>query len=429
VTVLRYRLKIIATFLFLLFSSMVLNQQADCTLSVNGRLMTQEENDASVEKAGSWILSLCNGDAGCKIESIADAGRDVEKNELQIVQLDRQGGDEFPRNGEVWLVRKSSDTVLGKRLLVKFEDLDYDDESTVATNRLDFQIWTAAMHTNFWHAFTIQLSPLLILAEDAGGSSHEGDIQIDGSEQKYSWDNLSGFIKHVNNSNVSEYYPIPKVNSPGNWLNEWAHSQLGSCALSLGSMESPGFILARKENIAIPTIKIVMPSDNDLLVQVPDGSFVTGSPDSDNDDHLELWVAQGSKAKQWEIRIADGAVYPAYGQPESSSLVVESAKFASRKNETYRLFKIHLLSVPKSLAVSYSKGNGKHVQVLDSTSHLVFGHAETLGDIRVIPAAVGGCIFKDQTMEFQLVHQPKGNEPLVECANNKCHSPLLDEGE
>lgn len=120
--------------------------------------------------------------------------------------------------------------------------------------------------------------------------------------------------------------------------------------------------------------------------------------------HIEIWVGeadpfdqknQKAKARQWGVRISDGAVFAGSGNPDPADVHVDLAagRAATR-------LKIALPNVRSGTTFVYSDGDdGASQHALISTSHLVFGRVQSLGVVRTISEADAVCRVKNGTLE------------------------------
>jgi hypothetical protein len=370
---------------------------------------------------------LCGNRKPCNVISSASAGKDSQGRDLIVAELDVCPADECSlTEGEIWVAAKNGQLIERQQLLVKMSSFGSDAPgSNVGPNRFKFAYEIDGMSYGHHRNVAIQLSPLAILEDDSGQKMGGSGT---GGSQNLCWDSLDGTTEEsemessVGSASRAEYHPIPEVEPPTGWVQGgWKQTPIGSCALTLGSKKSPGYVLAGKDLPSlISELKIVMTSPQDIFVQVATNAFVSGSVNWLYDDHLELWTANGPKAKQWGIRFSDGSVFPAYGHPKDSPTVQMADVHASQG--LVRTLFIHLSSAlrPERLAISYSKGNRSKVVELLSTSRITFGHSASLGRLRLIEPRIGNCQVKDGRLSFNHAVQWDKNSPIIACDQMDC---------
>jgi hypothetical protein len=216
-----------------------------------------------------------------------------------------------------------------------------------------------------------------------------------------------------------QFLSVPLISAPEAYRKDgWKRVPLGSCGLEVGGAKAPGFLLqGERKGAARPAFRAVLLSEKELLVEVY-GASGTSAASWLYADHLEVWMGRDEPepeqdaldAVQWGIRLADGVVFPAFGNPQEPLKVERAAR-----GETVVL-KITLPSkaIPQALAISYSKGSeGKKVESLLGTSALCFGAGETLGVVTVLPERFGRCEVQKGALDLSMQIQAPADQPLI----------------
>ena len=158
------------------------------------------------------------------------------------------------------------------------------------------------------------------------------------------------------------------------------------------------------------SFSVVRAQSGELFVEVQDDRWTGPSKKWLLDDHLELWLATGLSgsqkecsdpkapgAKQWGVRVADGAVFPAFGDP-TEKLEVERVDVQRGKAKAVR-FKLKLPPSFDAVSVVYSDSDdGKSQKRLIGTSKLKLGVADTLGTWWVVKPEQAVCEVKEKAL-------------------------------
>jgi hypothetical protein len=128
---------------------------------------------------------------------------------------------------------------------------------------------------------------------------------------------------------------IPQVTLPGEYVGSgFASVGLGKCAARIDGATSGFTIDGSPGTGADALLRVVLSRSKDLFVEINDDRLVAGVGGWTTGDHLEIWSAPSGtcadptgvpSVSQWAIRVADGRVFPGYGQP-TRLLSVESTR-------------------------------------------------------------------------------------------------------
>jgi hypothetical protein len=199
---------------------------------------------------------------------------------------------------------------------------------------------------------------------------------------------------------------FPRVALPADFVADgWRSTGLGRCAALVDGREHGFTIHGDKGQATDTSMRVVLSKENTLFIEISDDRWVGPGKHWIKDDHVELWLMPSDKpvagkkgsnrpvpnpARQWGIRIADGAVFPAFGAP-APLIGVEVV----RTRRTARV-KIPLpeagSEAPGPLTVVYSDSDdGVRQKRLIATSQLEYGNADTLGEVRDIQPEEATC--------------------------------------
>lgn len=212
---------------------------------------------------------------------------------------------------------------------------------------------------------------------------------------------------------------VPAVAMPADFLSEgWKRMSLGRCSVD-GSFVLRGKAQGKED----ARIRAVLAQESVLLVEVVDDTWTGPGEKWLTDDHVELWLSgwgptafntcedeeEPTGLLQWGIRIADGKVFPAYGDPKEP-LPVEVV----REGKVAHL-KIQLPWTPGGLTVIYSDSDeGKKQELMVGTSALKFGLAATLSQVwRIIPAQATCEVKENQLVPVRTELHPKPGEAAI----------------
>jgi hypothetical protein len=208
------------------------------------------------------------------------------------------------------------------------------------------------------------------------------------------------------------------VDVPPEFAEEaWRTVPLGTCALSLGGRAGRGFLLTGKPSSGEPQIRAVLVNPDTLIVNVEGDAHRTEAPGESwlASDHLELWVGPSERqlesggALQWGIRLSDGAVYPAHGDPKAPLDVQRATITTPHGPLTAIRIRVHGFDPSAreqlpGIALSYSHSrDGKKVEYLRSSSQLCFAEPGTFGVAHVLDPALGRCVNRSSQLDLEVV--------------------------
>jgi hypothetical protein len=187
----------------------------------------------------------------------------------------------------------------------------------------------------------------------------------------------------------------------------WKHAGLGPTE---GGCHLPASVVTLgQDTLKGPedaSLKAVLVQEDVLFLEVQDDVWTGPGDKWLNDDHVELWLAPlppqtltgcgkptaAQKPTQWGIRIADGQVFPAFGNPKQT-LQVERAWSPDKK--ALRL-KVKLPADFEGITAVYSDSDtGKKQQKMIATSAVKFGRPETLNPLSPMSPGDARCAVKD----------------------------------
>ena len=197
---------------------------------------------------------------------------------------------------------------------------------------------------------------------------------------------------------------IPRVSLPPAYVHDgWRTTSPGECS-ALVEGGPHGFVIhGRTGKATDASMRVVLSREDVLFVELRDDRWVDAATNWTKEDHLEVWMGEGSVsgygqhcggqaagARQWGIRLADGTVFPGLGSPAGLSGV-----------ETARTGRVTRLKIPLvveraaglgRLTVAYSDSDdGKRQKRLIATSQFESGRAETLGDLWEVDPGQAAC--------------------------------------
>lgn len=281
----------------------------------------------------------------------------------------------------------------------------------------------------------LQLSPLALAAQGLSSMQGAGGAILDWPRFEASWDWQAGTgggktveirrqrcVKGAEDGGGTverKFLSVPVISTPEAYRKDgWKSVPLGSCGLEVGGARSPGFLLqGERKGASSPAFKALLVGEKELLIEVH-GAVGGATASWLSDDHLEVWMGRDDHAPeqdsldavQWGIRLADGAVFPAFGKPKEP-LKVERA---ARNGAVALKITLPSKALPQALAISYSKGSqGAKVEYLLGTSALCFGVGESLGVVTVLPERFGRCEVRNGALELSMALQAAGDQPLI----------------
>ncbi|MDY7231412.1 hypothetical protein [Hyalangium rubrum] len=355
---------------------------------------------------------VCGSRPRCEVKDSTPALKGHTVVELALGPRDPEEGAECEQR-EWWLRRPDKSVV---KLLDACND-GYgaagmgEDEVAIDGNRFTA---TRSGGSNWRWSNTVvaQLSPLSLLREEhrtfATVSPETSESRFDFvtfesrvSRQVADCKLDPGDVSPDSDTTSTEASVLPRVELPADFLQEgWKRTGLGRCSAR------SGFVLLGKPQDKVEAdahLLAVLAQDNVLFLEVSDDTWTGPSAKWLADDHVELWLSpEGPEAAdpcersgkdvglvQWAIRIADGKVFPAYGDPKPP-LQAEVVREAGRAR-----LKVKLPSEVRALSAVYSDSDaGKKQELLVATSQVQFGRAATLSPVREFERAELSCQLK-----------------------------------
>jgi hypothetical protein len=370
--------------------------------------------------------------------------------------------DDYPESGdcrpfEFHLIVRDKGTVRGRQLLSQACN---DGHGTAGPGDDLIQVDAKARtftHTqsggSAWrgdHSVTVGLDPLRIARVETS-SFWAGDADGSWQSTEWSWDRFSGDKTWA----VADCGPqgrgaappkpaavprkkirgllIPRVTLPGTFVRDgWRTTGLGECAINVDGADRGFLVQGTAGKPADASVRVVLSRDDVLFVEVTDDRWVDKARDWTREDHVEVWLGEPAingadqscggpprGARQWGIRVADGAVFPGWGTPPGL-VGVEAAR-------TRRLSRLKIpLGVDRAggsigiarLTVVYADSDGgPRPRRLLATSELERGRSETLGDVWEVDPAQAVCIETGKGKRKTLVVsrtplRPRPNQPV-----------------
>jgi hypothetical protein len=381
----------------------------------------------SARAADPAVAKVCGGRKGCKLKSRKDAGRDASGSALAVLELGLGKNAELNcENLEHWLVAKARDGALTTTRLLELCNDGYgasgvgEDHIDVGKNRFTHE-QNGGASERWQRKIVLRLSPLTLLEEGyfvnvATGSSESND--------EWSWEAFQGRgtwsapdcgpngqpkdddgPETVNKSHAYAWLPQAPL-EPAFAAGGWKTTAFGTCAARADSGGKAGFVtFGEPGKPADARFAAVLDGAGALYLEIEDDVIVGPSAKWLSDDHVELWLGaerpdeqpEGcigpvkTKPQQWGIRVSDGQVFAAYGNPDAGSLKVELAPRAPGTAGPVRM-RLQLPKGWKGITVAYSDSDdGRKQKRLIATSALEFRNGRTLGMVKEIKPDRASC--------------------------------------
>ena len=361
-----------------------------------------------------------------------DAGADALGQSLSVVEV---RGQPPPPDTQCERVRWVLVTSKDKKIAATRDLLDLcndgygasgvgEDTVQVGPNQLSFR--EAGGSSWRWTLGKIwQLSPLQLKSESDDGF---WSVAANTEHREWSWTDFSGSVSWFAPLCNAEGSPqesdkttnwdstlVPDVEAlPKDFAATlWKTTHLGGCAALIDGSAGHGFTtFGRKGGEKDSAMRVVRSGDT-LFVEISDDRWTGAGVNWLNDDHLEVWLGKLSggwqdpclepnklkDARQWAVRLADGAVFPAYGNPIEALGVELDSSAPEGTAKTYRL----KLTLPRGFdlfTVVYSDSDeGKRQERLIATSRLEFGVVPSFGQARKLKAAEASCVVREGKLE------------------------------
>jgi hypothetical protein len=395
--------------------------------------------------AAADVVASCKAQSGCLVAQQTAAGQGQDGEDITVTELvyrappaESWAAGLECRDGyrEFWVVADGTES-----LLLELCNDGYgasgvgEDAIEIGSNRLTHgQSGGSAWR---WGSEIIyQLSPLGILNERSDGYWTLGaNYSIDQwdwtdysdgenewwapfcDEQGYVPDNEGAL---PDDAEIQHYLAIPQLPEsavPATMLD----ASLGNCSLTLSTEIGRGWIVHGEEEEAAADqawMRLLAYEPNRLAVSVRLHKVLSGGKSWLSDDHIEIWQApltsygdacldQQAPARQWAVRLSDGAVFAAHGDPATLPKVL--ARHSTVDSQSGVIVTTHLeLPEPiENLTVVLSRGDGKKKQRwLLASSDLSFGKPWTLGRTYRIPEDAASCAISEGRLDVTRWYRP-----------------------
>ena len=395
------------------------------------------QNDALMAK-------VCRGRTPCFIakRTASTDNNDPIKREIVYAVLDKKGAawGQTPRwtsDGksqecvpyEVWLVEGNEHATQQHRLLAELCNDGYgarglgEDVFTLTDGRVTYA-QSGGSNWGWSNGATFDLNTLQFTQSESSGWFSGGRQQ---DRTRWDWSTLRGVTrwyvdqcewyrsgkgegKAVPEAGFYRYRNIPQPALPEQYAQQtWRSGSLSGCALNVDSAGANGYVVTGKPGSPTDAAFDVLAVDErTVVVDVRDDAFVTSEKSWVYGDHLEVWLAPRISIshcleevpipQQWGIRMSDGAVFTAHGNPKQN-IGVERGQTA----ENSIRFKLSLPENMSTFTLVYSDSDdGVTQERLIATSQLTFAKSETMGRLRTqIKAKFGQCVMKDEALVFE----------------------------
>lgn len=391
------------------------------------------------------VVAACKAQSACRVAQQTAAGQGQSGRDLTVIELVYEtpppeswaAGMEC-RDGyrEFWVKAAAEET-----LLLELCNDGYgaagvgEDEIEIGNNRLTYtQVGGSAWR--WGSTLTYQLSPLGVLREawdgyhTLGANYETGNWDwTDYSQGEDEWwapfCDAQGYVPDnegvlPDDAQVNRYLAIPmlaEASVPANMQD----ASLGNCSLTVSTELGSGWIVhgdAAEAAADQAWMRLLAYEPNRLAVSVRLPKVLTGGKTWLSDDHIEIWQAPLSTygsacldpkepARQWAVRLSDGAVFAAHGDPAAMPKVL--ARHSTLDTQSGVIVTTHLeLPEPiENLTVVLSRGDGKKKQRwLLASSELSFGKPWTLGHTFMIPADAASCAVNEGRLDVTRWYRP-----------------------
>ncbi len=407
------------------------------------------------------LRTLCGLREPCRVAMVSAAGGGAGGARLTVVELalpapDPEAGGPpatapevrepecHPYRREFWLLQDGAGA-LPPRLVLTLCNDGYgaagvgEDEVTVGDNRL---VHTQSGGSNWrWsRTRTVRLSPLTVLGEQWDGWWTVGLANVEAG--RWDWTRFAGRVEwsapacgpdgqppeldedaeRVPGEVRPDYAYVPIPMMAAETLPEGAGgAALGSCAVQVDARDGDGFVIhgdAAGASAGEWMRLLLIDQPRTLLVSVrTDGEWRSGASNWIHDDHLELWLGpmasyyshcldSADRPRQWGIRITDGTVFDAWGQPDDRPRVESRQQRADTGPSGAGSIVTFRLALPEgdesdNITVVLSRGDGAHHQErLIATSRLRAGDGATLGRSFFVAADAAHCAVRDGRLDL-----------------------------
>jgi len=404
----------------------------------------------SVVRAGpapktAYARVLCAGRDQCKVASVTSVDPDAGQAQAVITLFTSAPDPDaaFPgcTPAEQWLVTGSADKPVRRQLLASGfsgQCASVGDDATISTSAFDYEDMCGGGHPDHYtHDNSLTLAPLGFATEhgiDAVRFPSTNVTDYDWSWLKFAGTGSAHFFRcNAAGDALSENEPAGPtarwVTIPALPTSVANVTHLGSCATYVDGSRN-GFTIHGKPGATGDASFRAAIVGRELLVEVTDDHWIGPGKDWTFDDHIELWLVdtaspqqldkcenlRAADAKQWGVRIADGAVFSGSGHP-SEKLAVRRSPTTAKDGEPVLL----AITLPawfdakaSGITVVYSDSDdGTTQKRLIATSELQFAQRWTIGHVRRIAPREASCTVSGGRLEPVLNHKFKPDEPLI----------------
>jgi len=263
---------------------------------------------------------VCGDRPQCIVKGTQRAPKGHEVVELSLGKESEEGEDSKCEQKEWWLRRPDKSVV--KLLDSCPEDRGIGEDEVIVKKNRFIHVVTGGARTRWERVKELQLVPLTWasgeqVSYDALDTDKMKRARFDYTtfEGRWTWrpDGCEEVTAQL----------VPAVEVPANFLSEgWKRMSLGRC-----SVDGSYALLGKAQGKEDARIRAVLAQGNVLLVEVMDDTWTGPGAKWLTDDHVELWLFGSDPTSfnpcdddeeqtgllQWGIRIADGKVFPAYG--------------------------------------------------------------------------------------------------------------------
>ncbi len=375
--------------------------------------------------------ALCAGRPGCDVASVTPAGVGKNRQLLRVIELHF---DQAPagtwaegldcRDGwrELYVEAGQETTLLQQLCNDGYGAAGLGEDSfEIGDNRLQHS-QSGGSSWRWGQTLTYQLSPLRVLQEAWDGY---WSIGLNYESGHWDWTDWSqGDLEWWSPlCQADGYAPDPKDDDPPDEeikravliprLEEQAlpagtlDVSPGTCATTLSPENGRSFVIWGDAAAAAADegwMKLLTVAHNLLFVSVRTQRVAAGGRTWLSDDHIEIWqspwlsygnacLPRDAQAQQWAVRLVDGAIFPAAGNPKELPELLARSSTVDSSGGVIVSMTLRLAAPLENLSVVFSKGDGKSKQRwLLSSSDLRFGDPASLGHTYTVPANAVTCI-------------------------------------
>ena len=388
--------------------------------------------------AAADVVAACKAQSGCRLAATVPAGEGPDGKAITVYELNFKSppaeswaaGLEC-RDGyrEFWVAAGGEESLLLELCNDGYGSSGVgEDAIEIEANRLTHGQYGGSAWR--WSGIvSYQLSPLRILSEGwegywtLGANYEEGQWDwTDYSQGEVEWwapfCDQDGYVPDnegtlPDDAQIQHFLAIPRLQEasvpPG---MERAH--LGTCALTLSTETGRGYIVHGDAEAAAADqawMRLLAYGPDRLAVTVRLPSVLSGGKSWLADDHIEIWqspllsygsgcIDQKSPSHQWAVRLSDGAVFAAHGDPAALPAVIGRETTLDSGGGAVVTLHLALAEPLENLTAVLSRGDGKKKQRwLLASSDLAFAKPWTFGQTYTIPAEAASCAISDHRLE------------------------------